>query len=349
MQQIQGVAPSYPPEGTQSGVPDPPDGFQWADISYVIGGYTKKARFINQDGFLLTTGVDGVNSQWNLAFPPNGNNAGFVSVDSDLLESPPYDFSCFRCHTTGPLPQDADNPQFQENRPGFAGTWEEAGVQCESCHGPGSNHVSNPSARDLFVDNTGAESCNQCHSRPFDSQDGVILARDGFIRNYQQRTELLASGGHANFNCTFCHDPHRSVAYDRENAIRNECIVCHRDQNMALHEGKVFTRGNYTEVLTCESCHMPFATMSASAAAADVVGDEGRMSDTRTHIFRINTEQVGFAAMFTPDGGAVVQDSEGRASVTVDFVCLRCHNGIGAFDLSIDSAGDVALGMHGFP
>ncbi len=44
-----------------------------------------------------------------------------------------------------------------------------------------------------------------------------------------------------------------------------------------------------------------------------------------------------------------MRDSQGRASVTVDFVCMRCHNDIGVFDLDIDSAADVALFMHGLP
>jgi hypothetical protein len=30
-------------------------------------------------------------------------------------------------------------------------------------------------------------------------------------------------------------------------------------------------------------------------------------------------------------------------------VCLRCHNGIGAFDLSIESASEVALRIHVAP
>jgi len=37
-----------------SGLPLPP-GYRWEDISYVIGGANKKARFIDQKGFIITT------------------------------------------------------------------------------------------------------------------------------------------------------------------------------------------------------------------------------------------------------------------------------------------------------
>ncbi len=346
---ILGQPPDYPPEGTRAGVPDPPDGYTWNDISYVIGGYYKKARFLDLDGFFITTGEQGVDTQWNLAFPPIGSVPAFAPFLPDQTTPLPFDFSDFSWMTTGPEGQNPDRPLFQDNRPGILGTWSAPGTQCEACHGPGSKHPPNPSARDLFVDPTSALTCYQCHSRPFESQTGEIVAEDGYIKFQQQYTELRASGGHSTFACTFCHAPHVSVTYDRANAIRNECTACHSDQNMAQHEGKVFRRGDYTEMLRCESCHMTFATRNGTSAGPEVVGDEGRMGDTRTHIFRISAERVDFEAMFTPDGSAVVTDSEGRAAVTVDFVCLRCHNGIGAFQIDLENAADIALFMHGGP
>lgn len=346
VQQVTGGPPTYPEQGTRAGVPNPPDGMAWADVSYVIGGYIRKARFINQNGYVMTNGVDGVNTQWNLSFPANGTTPSWSAYHADQVDPKPYDFSCFQCHTTGALPQDEDTPMFQDNRPGFIGTWVETGVQCEECHGPGSNHVPNPSARDIYVDSSGANTCNKCHNRPYGSEDGVIRASGGYIRHHEQWPELQASGGHATLQCTMCHDPHVSVNYDRANAIRNECVACHATQGMALHSGKTFTRGDYTEELSCVSCHMPFATKSAQAATTAVVGDHGRMGDTRSHIFRINTNNVNYTGMFSEDGGSVLQDEQGRAAVTVDFVCLRCHNGIGAFEIGMEIAADIATNMH---
>ncbi len=345
LNRIEDGPPTYPAEGTRAGVPNPPEGFDWTDISYVVGGYTRRALFIDRDGFLLTTGVLGIPTQWNLSFPAIGSMPGFVPYETADTSPKPYGFSCFVCHTTEPRPPDEDFPRFEENRPGFLGTWAEAGVQCEACHGPGSNHIPNPSARDIFV-GVDASNCGVCHTRGNDA--GVIPARDGFILNYEQWPELLASGGHTGFDCTICHDPHVSANYDRGNAIRNDCRVCHTNVNMALHEGKTFIRGDYREPLSCESCHMPFATRSAANAGADVVGQLGRMGDTRTHIFRINPSPSNFQAMFREDGSTVAKDQFQRAAVTLDFVCFRCHNGIGnAREIStLAGASGVATGMH---
>lgn len=347
LNRIEGAAPEYDPVAPRAGTPDPPSGFSWSEISWVIGGYLKQARFVDQDGFALTTGLEGVPTQWNLDFPTNGTHAGFVNYDADRKDPKPYGFSCFQCHVTGAMPVNPDAPRFQENRPGLQGTWAEAGVQCEACHGPGSNHVPNPAARNIFVDFTGSQSCNLCHARPYGSTSGEILAANGFIRHEQQRSELSASGGHSQFACIMCHDPHHSVTFDRDNAIINDCTACHADQTMALHSGKVFVRGDYTETLRCESCHMTFATKSASTASSAVVGDVGRMGDTHTHIFRINPDGSDYTTMFSADGTQVIRDDQGRAAVTLDFVCLRCHNGLGsAFELSLTDVSQIAPTIH---
>jgi hypothetical protein len=345
---ISGQAPDFP-ASIGAGLPDPPDGFDWQDISYVIGGTRRRARFLDLNGFILTSGTADVDTQWNLAFPANGTSAGFVAFAPTEMMPLPFDFETLRSLTTGSMMQDAAAPISAENRPGIRGTFAEPGVQCESCHGPGSNHLPAPGRRDLFVDSQGAESCNECHSVPFAAKDVTPPAVNGFVAPMAQHQELLASGGHSGFSCTFCHDPHVSVTFDRSNAIRNACTACHSGMNMALHDGKVFTRGDYSEPLSCESCHMPFAVREASNAADAIVGDVGRMGDTRSHIFRINPANADFTTMFSDDMMSVRLDDEGRAAATIDFVCFRCHNGIGAFSIRADVAADVALEMHTLP
>lgn len=343
---ILGDAPGYPSEADGAGVPNPPSTFTWQDIAYVVGGYVRKARFIDQDGFLLTTGTTGQRTQWNLLSGPTGAMPVFVEYEASTTAPKPYAYDCFVCHTTGPAPQDSANPLSQDNRPGLVGTWQEPGVQCEACHGPGSNHVSNPGARMLYV-NASAVACGACHNHSPGS-DSVIHADDGFILYHQQYSELRASGAHAGFACTTCHDPHAGTAYDTNQEIRNTCTACHAGKNMALHENKIYVRNDYTEPLSCESCHMPFATRSATSA---IVGESrGRVGDTRTHIFRINTSRTDYLGIFSSDLSAVRKDSQGRAAVTLDYVCLRCHNTENGypFKLSLKSASDAAPGLHGF-
>jgi hypothetical protein len=342
-----GVAPDYPSAASRAGVPNPPGGQPWSAISFVIGGYLHGAFFVDRDGFVMTDGTSGFQTQWLLTFPPNGTVAFFAPYKPAQAQPLPYQFECFRCHVVNPQPRDAQRPQSQEGRPGILGTWSESGVQCEACHGPGSNHAPDPWARRMFVDSTN-QTCARCH---LDGDDpNVIAVVDGYLSPNTQVAELLASGGMADFNCGVCHNKHASATYDRSRSILNECTACHGDMNLAFHEGVTFVRGDYSEPVTCESCHMPFAGRSNSAGGPDVVGTlGGRMGDVRTHIFRIDTQNRTYLQMFSADGTHVVKDSEGEAAVTPDFVCLRCHNdGTGnAFIISAFGATVVGTDIHG--
>ena len=52
------VVDGEPPDYPFTEIPGPPEGYTWDDISYVIGGYNWKARFIDQDGFIITGDED---------------------------------------------------------------------------------------------------------------------------------------------------------------------------------------------------------------------------------------------------------------------------------------------------
>ena len=346
LKRIESQAPTYPDAGTRAGVPNPPDGFTWNNVAYVISGYLHGAFFVDQDGYLLTNGTAGTDTQWNLDYPANGTAAGFVAYKPDQAEPLAYDYeTCFRCHTTGPQAQSADNPQSQDGRPGILGTWAEMGVKCEACHGPGSNHVPNPAARDIFVSSDAAV-CGQCHSDA--DEPDTLTAADGFVKANTQYTQLLASGGHSGFDCTICHNPHASTTYDADNGTRNECTACHGDVNLAFHDDTTFELGDHSEELSCTSCHMPLIALSTSSASAAEFGPDARVGDVRGHIFRINTETADAATgFFTADGTAVQLDDDGQAAVTVDFACLRCHNEAGgAFPLTLEGALLIAQEMH---
>ncbi len=61
-----GQAPDYPFRDLRQ----PPEGYTWDDISYVIGGYWWKARFIDKEGYIITdapgtTGNVEYLNQWN--------------------------------------------------------------------------------------------------------------------------------------------------------------------------------------------------------------------------------------------------------------------------------------------
>jgi len=334
--------PSYP---AGPGVPNPPLGFDWPQISYVIGGYEKAATFIDLNGFVLTTGTTGVDTQYNQTVPPVGIPVGFVPYLPEQITPLPFDFSQFFRRTTGPVSITDNGGQYQDNRLGIEGTWVQPGVQCEACHGPGSRHPSNPSGGTIQLD-ANSTSCNRCHANT--DNPNVIAAADGLVLGFQQVTELSASP-HTGFACNICHNPHASVFYDPSIAIINQCQACHPRQNMAIHQGFVFVRGDYTEALTCTSCHMPYLVRMFESIDVHLTnGRTARFGDTRSHIFRLNPSPDGLAQMFTAGGTQIAVNPQGQASISTCYVCQRCHTGLGnAFAFPPDEGCAFGSGIHG--
>ena len=93
-------------------------------------------------------------------------------------------YNCGSCHTTGYNPEGN-----QDGLPGLIGTWAEAGIQCEACHGPGGNHVNDPLLVSMEIDRD-SELCGKCHRRGDVTE---IDASGGFIRHHEQYEELFES------------------------------------------------------------------------------------------------------------------------------------------------------------
>jgi predicted CXXCH cytochrome family protein len=165
----------------------------------------------------------------------------FVQLDpSDSAEA-----SCFPCHATG-FRVEEDGEGGLEMRSGDGeGRWVEAGVGCERCHGPGSEHIAARDERKAWritqpVD-LGPERANQvcrsCHGaleaheggwdfalsggephRPGQDLDELASSNPDLWPSGaaaapgQQGDELLASGhgpgGLVELGCVDCHEPH---------------------------------------------------------------------------------------------------------------------------------------------
>lgn len=262
---VNGVPPTYPVSSPDLPA-NPPTGYTWNDVTYVIGGFGWKARFIDTEGYIVT----GDSVQWNL------ETQGWVGYHSDDAPgTKPYD--CGRCHTTGYVFSETEH---QDGLPGMIGTWAEDGITCEACHGPGGQHASNPADNDMEIDNS-SELCGECHYR---SEDHRILASGGLIRHHEQYDELV-SARHANLLCVYCHDPHKSAKYDPANAIISDC-GCH---NMPV---------NHAGPDDCVLCHMPRSVKSAVSSGSDI----HLVGDIRSHIFAINIDTT--EAQFYVDGSS---------------------------------------------
>lgn len=300
LQAIDQAPPTFP-NGTSPGVPAPPAGYRWEDISYIIGGFGWKARFLDHQGYVLT----GEARQYNLANDELETEAHWVAYDADQAPRKPYD--CGECHSTGWQDSGVTGPH-QDGLPGIRGTWSEPGVTCEACHGPSAAHVAAPTE----VKPQTEENCSGCHARGEVTQ---IDAKDGLIRHHEQYESLLASP-HQNFACGTCHTPHQSTKYDQGGfkGLDQTCKACHADIEIKV---------GAKQDMPCQSCHMPHAVKSALARPRNYQGGVVPVGDIRAHIHRITLDPAW--KMFTDDGKFVRTDDQNRAYLTLDYVCLSCH------------------------
>jgi hypothetical protein len=263
-----------------------PEGYRWSDITYVIGGARWKARFIDTQGYIIT-------STGPKKDKPGKNQYNLATgrwVDYSPGKKLPYD--CGECHTSGY--SKAGN---QDGLPGIVGTWAFPGITCEECHGPGAAHVRAPSKANIKVDRSPA-ACGKCHVR---GAPDKIPAGGGFIQHREQYNEHLAGPHAGKVDCATCHDPHKRAAV----SVKKGCGDCHAGAAKDFAGSKMQLSG-----VTCVSCHMPPAEKSAESFGKYV-------GDVKAHIVKISVDPAD--TMFTPDGKFAT------GKLTVDFACLGCH------------------------
>lgn len=168
---------------------------------------------------------------------------------------------CMGCHTTGFT---------------APSTWADAGVRCEACHGPGSEHrAASAAERAATIVDLGklqparaAMVCGQCHSagkdnatggpyptkyRPGDDLSATFTdAKPAAPAPQQEYSEWLQSKhAAANTTCTSCHDPHGvgGRPHQLKADIPALCQGCHK-QLTAAHPA-------VTATTNCTMCHKP--------------------------------------------------------------------------------------------
>lgn len=293
--QLNEVVDGQPPDYPFSEIPRPPEGYDWEDISYVVGGYNWKARFLDQEGYLIT----GPEAQYNLENPDIFAGDEWVSFHEGEQN---LSYDCGQCHTTG-----FSSRGNQDDMPGISGTWAFAGVQCEACHGPGSAHANAPRAFDMTV-RTDRLACESCHGiSPVDE----ISADGEFISHDEQYPDLFESK-HIVLDCVDCHDPHSGVVQHierGEEAVNVPCETCHFD--VARYQDNV---SHELIRIECVDCHMPRLLQNA-------VGDAGSFhGDMRSHVVAIDAFRI-----------QQFQETEGGERIawpqlSLDFACRTCHN-----------------------
>lgn len=324
--------------------------FTYEDVAGVIGGYGWKARFVGQDGHVIGTAGSAYytgmgHNQFNFY---GGEDHGWV--DYHATSETIYKYSCFKCHTTG-----GDTTGTWLSGVEGLGTFTEQGIGCESCHGPGGDHVDGPTTDNIDLvyefahqDNSigglqiGDEVqtpdpnsndvnflCGTCHNRSYTSP---INSSGGFIKHHEQWDEFVATKhGEQGMDCSTCHNPHKRVIWDGDGIITT-CGSCHSDQ---------VAHTDHAGAANCLDCHMPFAAKSGTTR-----GQSGYVGDVRSHLMKIIPDTE---SMFTEDGSNVRDDDERPAALSPAYACLGCHNDDpddNIPDKTLAEAAAQAAGMH---
>jgi hypothetical protein len=174
--------------------------------------------------------------------------------------------SCFECHGTAAV--SGRSLQLQHLEPG---------VSCESCHGPGRDHVAAMLAKDfkdkrifnpgrMSPDELSQEFCGSCHRSAEQVLSNSKLQGLHSVRFQPYR--LFTSKGHEPFDrrmsCVACHDPHQNPRED-EAYYDAKCNACHRSRE-SLKSPRVAREEAADErnakpcpvaVKGCSTCHMP--------------------------------------------------------------------------------------------
>lgn len=175
-----------------------------------------------------------------------------------------YEENCIGCHVSG---FDLDAFEADRNQP-LEDLAADLGVGCESCHGPGSKHVTAPRDPDLIVNparlstDQQVHSCAQCHIRgasrvhagrqdniDFSPGDNILdhfepvpvawgegtprVAADGKAAASRQQFMDHYLGTKASMTCTDCHamhEPDSHAALLRDDMLES-CARCHGDSD----------------------------------------------------------------------------------------------------------------------
>jgi predicted CXXCH cytochrome family protein len=240
--------------------------------------------------------------------------------------------SCLLCHTTG-YDEDKMNHGADEidYRKGLLG------IQCEACHGPGSEHVKGGGDPTMITIDFSAELCGSCHTGShhptYDEWE---------VSDHAKALETLKGSSHASDHCLECHSA--DYWYDREVTLDTAqegitCVMCH------FAHGSNFDHQLREEGENlCGLCHTTHASRPPSSphhpqdemllGIGGYEWPQGGPYQNSPHTYAIE-ERCMHCHMYTEE----FESSEDPAITGHSWkphlnVCTECHKGAGSFNVN---------------
>jgi hypothetical protein len=231
------------------------------DLQWAIGqGHMGQTFLYDQDGTFYESHLSFYSELQALDITPGHERGRPATLEDALgLKQPRTEIErCFSCHATASKAANEFNPSHAF-----------AGVTCESCHGPGGNHIAAVSTQqgtgDIFnpallppVDSV--DFCGACH-RTWQDVVGSGLTGVGVfnVRFAPYRLENSKCWQKTRSNlltCVACHDPHQPLVHDLA-SYDSRCLQCHGPS--AHSTKKLANQPKACPVSTkeCVACHMP--------------------------------------------------------------------------------------------
>lgn len=138
-------------------------------------------------------------------------------------------------------------------------------IDCESCHGPGSDHVDDPTDPETII------RFSRTSVTPIAVQNGQCLA----CHSGGERIHWLASVHEsADMSCSDCHNPMGRLSENSllaQGGVNETCMMCHKEEradfrrrsHMPLFEGKI----------NCTDCHKPHGSVFDSLMPRPTVNE----------------------------------------------------------------------------
>lgn len=339
------------------------------DVTYVVGGYHWKMRWLDAEGYIVT----GNNVQYNIR-----NSDGTLNIPDNHIDDPDvmgdykasemnYQYKCGNCHTTGwkrTTTEDGDvrNLDRQDDLPGMGGTFAEQGVQCEACHGAGSEHIAAPSkenitkiamartTEDFLAEDMGfgkAVTCAECHTRDGEKDYPTYISHynEAFPDGSKVGGRIISSGGLSKHHQTgdeilgVVPEDHGDYKAGDEIGPKKDmtCTTCHDSHKSTVNQDSA--DGLHTgAVKECTACHDKEFTDGggsyghANMAECTTCHMPKLAKSAVTHLGKDGTTKFGdvkshlFTIDLDPNAKQFTEDGKFQMPwSTAQFSCGECH------------------------